>query len=242
MRNDRLLWIVVAALGIAVLALALRHEQGTVLGLGLDTFASLVAGATLIFMVLGAVVGLLYHRLGDAIRAVAFWACCAGLLMLGYTFRTELQAVGDRVLAELVPGRPVTVSRAGDGRAVEVARARDGDFSVRVEVNKARLMMLVDTGATSVVLTPEAAKAAGLPVEILKFDVAIETANGRGRAAAVVLDRVAIGGIVERRVPALVSAPGDLKTSLLGMSFLNRLESVEIRGSRLVMRAKPVAP
>jgi aspartyl protease family protein len=37
-----------------------------------------------------------------------------------------------------------------------------------------------------------------------------------------------------------VSAPGDLKTSLLGMSFLNRLQSVEIRGSRLVMRAKPV--
>jgi aspartyl protease family protein len=235
MRSDRLLWIVVAALGIAVLALALRHEQGSVLGFGLDTFASLIAGIVLIFMVLGAVVSVLYHRLGDAIRAGVFWICIAGLLMLGYTFRGEIQTVGERVLGEFVPGRPMSV-----GRAVEIARARDGDFSVRAEINGARFTMLIDTGATSVVLTPEAARAAGLPVDLLKFDVTIETANGRGRAAAVILDRVAVGGIVERRVPALVSAPGDLKTSLLGMSFLNRLESVEIRGSRLVMRAKPV--
>jgi aspartyl protease family protein len=98
--------------------------------------------------------------------------------------------------------------------------------------------MLVDTGATSVVLTPEAAKTAGLPVDLLKYDVPIETAKGRGWAASVTLDRLAVGNIVERRVPALVSKPGDLKSSLLGMSFLNRLESFEVRGARLVLRAK----
>jgi len=72
----------------------------------------------------------------------------------------------------------------------------------------------------------------------LKFDVPIETANGRGRAASVVIDKIAIGNIQERHVPALVVAPGDLKTSLLGMSFLSRLESFEVRGERLVMHAK----
>jgi predicted aspartyl protease len=35
-----------------------------------------------------------------------------------------------------------------------------------------------------------------------------------------------------------VSAPGELKTSLLGMTFLNRLQSFEISGGRLQMRAK----
>ena len=83
-------------------------------------------------------------------------------------------------------------------------------------------------------------KKAGLPVELLKYDVAIETANGRGKAASVVIDKIAIGSIVERKIPALVSAPGDLKTSLLGMSFLRRLESFEVRGERMVMHAKPV--
>jgi aspartyl protease family protein len=72
----------------------------------------------------------------------------------------------------------------------------------------------------------------------LKYDVAIETASGRTHAAAVVIDRIAVGGILERRVPALVSAPGELKTSLLGMTFLNRLQSFEISGGRLQMRAK----
>ena len=52
------------------------------------------------------------------------------------------------------------------------------------------------------------------------------------------LDRLAVGQIVERGVPALIAQPGQLKTSLLGMSFLNRLTSWEVRGDRLVMRGK----
>jgi aspartyl protease family protein len=96
--------------------------------------------------------------------------------------------------------------------------------------------MVLDTGASSVVLTPEAAKAAGLPLEMIRYSVNIETANGRTRAAPVTLDRITIGGIVERSVPALIAQPGQLKTSLLGMTFLNRLHGWEVRGDRLVMR------
>ena len=33
--SDRLLWIVIAALGLTVIALALRHQQGTIAGLEL---------------------------------------------------------------------------------------------------------------------------------------------------------------------------------------------------------------
>ncbi len=88
-------------------------------------------------------------------------------------------------------------------------------------------------------LTHDAAKAAGLPLEVLTYDVSVDTANGRTRAAAVTLDRIGIGGLVERSVPALIAQPGQLKTSLLGMSFLNRLESWEVRGDKLVMRGYP---
>jgi aspartyl protease family protein len=99
--------------------------------------------------------------------------------------------------------------------------------------------MALDTGASAVVLTQDAAKAAGLPLEVLSYTVPVDTANGRTRAASVTLDRVAVGDIVERGVPALVAQPGQLRTSLLGMSFLNRLESWEVRGDRLVMRGYP---
>ena len=96
--------------------------------------------------------------------------------------------------------------------------------------------MVLDTGASAVVLTQEAAKAAGLPLEVLTYSVAVDTANGRTRAAPVTLDRIAIGGIVERAVPALIAQPGQLRTNLLGMSFLNRLESWEVRGDKLLLR------
>jgi len=71
---------------------------------------------------------------------------------------------------------------------------------------------------------------------MLTYDVTVDTANGRARAASVTLDRVTVGSIVERAVPALVAQPGQLRTSLLGMSFLTRLERWEVRGERLVLR------
>ena len=75
---------------------------------------------------------------------------------------------------------------------------------------------------------------------MLAYTANIDTANGRTRAAPVRLDRIAIGGLVERSVEALVAQPGQLKTSLLGMSFLNRLQSWEVRGDRLLLRRLPL--
>ena len=71
------------------------------------------------------------------------------------------------------------------------------------------------------------------------YSVNIDTANGRARAAPVTLDRVSIGGITERSVPALIAPSGQLRTNLLGMSFLNRLESWEVRGDKLLLRGYP---
>ena len=137
-------------------------------------------------------------------------------------------------MAELVPGRAAT-----SGRIVEIARGRAGEFSVQTRVNGGAVPMILDTGASAVVLTQEAAKAAGLPLELLNYSVTVDTANGRTRAAAVTLDSIGVGGLVERSVPALIAQPGQLRTSLLGMTFLNRLESWEVRGDRLVLRGYP---
>jgi len=155
------------------------------------------------------------------------------VLAAGYSYRAELREIGDRMLSELVPGRA-----AVRGQTVEVARGRGGEFQIAMLVNGARVSMVLDTGASAVVLTQDAAKAAGLPLELLAYNVNVDTANGRTRAAAVTLDRLAVGQIVERAVPALIAQPGQLKTSLLGMSFLNRLTGWEVRGDRLLMRGR----
>lgn len=237
MNSDRLLWIVIAALGLTVIALALRHQEGTIAGMELEQFARLAYSLALLVLVTGFGYFFYRSRAGEMIRAALFWIMVGLLLALGYTYRFELEAISERVVSEFIVSRPVTLS-SGPGATVQVARARGGDFSVQVEVNGEPVTMLIDTGASSVVLTQDAAKAASLPIDLLKYDVPIETASGRTHAAAVVVDQIAVGGIVERRVPALVSAPGELRTSLLGMSFLNRLRSFEVTGGRLILRAK----
>jgi len=240
MRGDRLLWILLLGLFGGVIVLAVHHEQGEVAGLDLDQFGSLVAKLGLVVLVGALAWSMFRGRLGEALMAALFWIVLALVLALGYTYRDPLQHVAERVLAQLAPG--YTFGQSGGTTTAEVVRSADGDFAVRAILNDAGSNMLVDTGASSVVLTPDDARAAGLPVEFLKYDVPVDTANGRMRAASVVLDRLTVGGIVERRVPALVAPKGVLRTSLLGMSFLSRLDSFEIRGDRLVMRGPTARP
>ncbi len=83
-------------------------------------------------------------------------------------------------------------------RAVQIARGQSGEFALQARINGVTAPMVIDTGATSVVLTYETAKAAGLPLELLEYDVDVETAGGRTKAARLTLDRLAIGKLVER--------------------------------------------
>ena len=149
-------------------------------------------------------------------------------------------------------GDPVQISRASSLvteilraqmppqlRAVEIARGNTGEFGLQATINGVNAPMVIDTGATSVVLTWETAKAAGLPLELLAFNVEVETAAGHTRAARLTLDRLAVGKLVERSVPALVVPRGQMKTNLLGMSFLDRLESWEVRPDKLMLRGYP---
>ena len=128
---------------------------------------------------------------------------------------------------------------APPARAVQIARGQSGEFALRAKINGVNAPMVIDTGATSVVLTYETARAAGLPLELLEYDVDVETAGGRTKAARLTLDRLAIGKLVERSVPALVVPHGQMKTNLLGMSFLDRLESWEVRADRLMLHGYP---
>jgi aspartyl protease family protein len=125
------------------------------------------------------------------------------------------------------------------GRAVQIARGQSGEFALRARINGVSAAMVIDTGATSVVLTYETAKAAGLPLELLEYDVDVETAGGHTKAARLTLDRLSIGKLVERSVPALVVPHGQMKTNLLGMSFLDRLESWEVHADRLMLHGYP---
>jgi aspartyl protease family protein len=233
--SRRLTWsfIMAGALSLAVL-IATSGDRDAIANLLRHDVGSLLIKIAVVVSAGGLVLVLFRERLSQALEAMLFWAVLGLLLVVGYTYRFELRDAGDRVLAELVPGHV-----AGIGRDVEVVRGRAGDFSIAARVNGARIPMVLDSGASSVVLTQDAAKAAGLPLEVLDYTVNVDTANGRTRAAPITLDRLTVGGLTERAVPALVVQEGQLKNNLLGMSFLNRLTSWEVRGDRLRLRGSP---
>ena len=139
------------------------------------------------------------------------------------------QMLRHRIEAATPPSAPV----------VQIPRGQGGEFALRVKINGVTAPMVIDTGATSVVLTWETAKAIGLPIEMLEYNVDVETAGGHTKAARLTLDRLAVGKLVEKSIPALVVPRGQMKTNLLGMSFLSRLESVEVRADRLKLRGAP---
>ena len=95
--------------------------------------------------------------------------------------------------------------------------------------------MLVDTGASVVLLTYEDAVAAGIAVETLDFDVPILTANGRGYVASITLGEVSISGVSAKNIRGAIAQPGQLHASLLGMSFLGAIEEAAIRKDRLIL-------
>lgn len=229
-----LLWILLLGLSLAVVVMVSGNGQGTIGDLTTGDFASLLVNVAWLVLISGVLIVLFRDRITKALEAAVLWIVIALLLMLGYTYRFQLHDIADQVMAELIPGRI-----ADSGRTVALARAQSSDFQITTDINGHSIPMILDTGASSVVLTNEAAKAVGLPVEVIKYTVNIATANGHTKAAEVTLDRVAVGSIVERAVPALIAQPGQLKTSLLGMSFLNRLQSWEVRGDKLVLRGYP---
>jgi aspartyl protease family protein len=159
-------------------------------------------------------------------------AATAGVVV-AYKDPEQVARASDSV-SDMLRGRA-----ASKARAVQIARGQGGEFTLQARINGVNTPMVIDTGATSVVLTWETAKAAGLPLELLDYNVDVETAGGHTRAARLTLDRLAIGKLVERSVPALVVPRGQMKTNLLGMSFLDRLESWDVHPDRLMLHGYP---
>lgn len=230
----RLTWVFVLGVALSLAALIATNDQDAIAGLLRHDIGSLTLKIALAVFAGGLVLVTFRERLSKALEAMLFWVVIGLLLVVGYTYRFELRDVADRVMAELMPGHV-----ASHGQNAEVVRGRGGDFALTARINGAKIPMVLDTGASSVVLTQEAAKAAGLPIEVLTYSVNVDTANGRTYAAPVTLDRLAIGSVVERAVPALVAQNGQLKSNLLGMSFLNRLSGWDVRGDKLRMRGTP---
>lgn len=121
------------------------------------------------------------------------------------------------------------------GNELAIPVSPDGHFYVDVMLEGTEVQFLVDTGASGIFLNRDAAENLGLDLETLDYTIRTQTANGTGRAAPITLTDLRLDEIFLEDVRAIVNdAP--MSISLLGMSFLSRLESYEVRNGYLILR------
>lgn len=168
------------------------------------------------------------------------------LLLIGAVVAVSLPsppapaAIGAPVpVREVAQGAPPVAYRPGEpmlvpGPAAELRRSADGHFYADTTVNGHPVAMLVDTGASTVALTVADAQRLGIAVDPAAFQVVGTGVSGPARGMVTTLDDVALGAVRAGPVRAMVVE--GLDRSLLGQSFLSRLQQVQIDGDRMTLR------
>ena len=163
------------------------------------------------------------HRMGQLVQQAAIWA----LIFVGAVL---VYGVWDDVSRTAMPRQEVLSDE--DGTVVEIPRSRDGHYHMVLGVNGEPVRFVVDTGASDLVLTQVDAERVGIDPDALRYLGRAFTANGEVRTADIRLDEVALGGLVDRDVRAVVNE-GAMTQSLLGMSYLQQFGRIEIENDRL---------
>ena len=175
-------------------------------------------------------------------RQVLIFMCLVAAAAIGATRYMDHAAKdatkngGSNAMA--VATKPATAApppvQSGGYRTVTLTNNGRGSFEVEARVEGRSLDFVVDTGASSVALRETAAAKLGIHPAARDYTIRTQTANGVGKAAPVMLDRVEINGITVRDVRAIVVPDEALSTNLLGMTFLSRVKWTHDRG-RLVL-------
>lgn len=148
-----------------------------------------------------------------------------------YAFRFELEFVKDRLLAVLIP----SYSWTNDQGQLVIARNQNGHFYINAySPNNYKIKFLVDTGATDVALTKDAAIRLGIDISKLMYTRRYSTANGTTYAAPALIKKLIIGKKTFYNVEAHVTS-GGLDTPLLGMSLIDDFKDFKITQDLLIL-------
>ncbi|WP_111563487.1 TIGR02281 family clan AA aspartic protease [Rhizobium sp.] len=229
------LTIGLGGIGIGLLILLFNHDSPKILGVRTDDFGRMLYLLPIALMLAAGIWG---RRIsvGETMRHMMIWLVLILGLATVYLYRYDALSVGNRLLAGLIPGRAVVVTTSEGGKEVILHKLLNGHFEADVEINGQTITMLVDTGASMIALSREDAERVGIIPDNLTYSMSVMTANGRAQAAPVTLSEVAIGPIVRNNVAGSVAEDGRLDQSLLGMSFLETLGSLQMQTDELRMR------
>lgn len=119
---------------------------------------------------------------------------------------------------------------------VVLSRGRGGMYLVPGMINGRSVDMMVDTGATFVSMNRAVARHLGLRYREDGQEVRMSTASGETVGYKLALRSVRIGGIELSDVEAVVSDSDYPEITLLGMSFLGKLDIEHRQGGTMLLR------
>ncbi len=153
-------------------------------------------------------------------------------LATAVSLRDTVTAAVNHIRSELQP----SVAMATAQGEAELRRAWDGHYRAEAQVNGVKMRLMIDTGATMVLLPYEVVRKVGIDPDGLDFSVPVRTANGETSVALTRLSSIKVGPIAVSDVEAAVALPGKLEHGLLGMSFIDKLTETSFRGDRLILK------
>ena len=185
-------WVALILLVLAALAIVLRSDAGSVYGFGP---AQLAGAAFLLALLIVVAMPLLRRYQGQAslvARDLLLWTGVVAGAGLLYAYRAELPQVADDLIAMVAPqSAALSVPQPVESeRLIKLRRQPGGHFIVHANVNGEAVQMVIDTGATTIVLRALDAQQIGIDTDKLTYSVPVETANGSAFAAPVKLKRV----------------------------------------------------
>jgi len=172
-------------------------------------------------------------NLSEFVRNILLWVFVFFVSILGYSFRFEIKTAVSRVAANLIP----SLGKQNKDGSISFGLSNNHHFMIDAKVNGQNVQFMLDTGATLVSLTTQDARKIGIDVANLSYTSLTSTANGSNYAALVLINEIKIGNIVVRDVQGSVNREG-LEQSLLGMSFLNKLDGYEVSRDILTITGK----
>lgn len=129
----------------------------------------------------------------------------------------------------------VAVASSSSGQVRLKPDAR-GHYVADFKMNGRVVTALVDTGASSVAINKSTARKLGLNITANDFIYEASTANGKTKMAIATIREIQIGRILVRDVEAAVLDDKALDGTLLGMSFLRRLDGFTVADGDLILK------
>ncbi len=160
-----------------------------------------------------------------------------GVRLLSADSESATLEIDGRPVEARLDGRVSARRREAPVQEFRIWRDTRGMYTTVGSINGLPVPFLVDTGATQVALNSAQARRLGIDYRVTGTEAAVTTASGVEQVWVVTLDSVKVGDLEVRNVDAVVIDGPQPATTLLGMSYLGRLE-INNSGQLMTLRKK----